>query len=201
MKIHAWETAFLAAGATVLVACIGALVYSTLVLDIHLPGDHGRIDPRQVDTTPPFDEPGVHRLEDGRYQAVVIGRAWAFQPSEIRVPAGVEIVFTATSTDVLHGLNVEGTRLNLMLIPGQISQNTYTFMEPGEYLLICHEFCGAGHHLMAGRVVVEEGPAGAGARTGEDAGSGAARSADIDRSAGIAGSAGADPPAGAGGER
>ena len=155
MKIHTWEKAFLTAGAIVLVGCGAALVYATFVEGIHLPGAHGRIDPENVAATPPFDRPGVHPLRDGRYEAVVIGRAWSFEPAEIRVPAGVEIVFTATATDVIHGFNIEGTRLNMMLIPGQISRNSYTFDEPGEYLLICHEYCGLGHHTMAGRVIVE----------------------------------------------
>lgn len=154
MKIHTLEKGFLAAGLVVLVACAGALAYATFGVGIHLPGDHGRLDPAAVTTTPPFDAPGVRSLGDGRYEAVVIGRAWSFEPMEVRVPAGVEIVFTATSTDVIHGMNVEGTRLNMMLIPGHISQNTYTFHEPGEYLLICHEYCGLGHHMMAGRVIV-----------------------------------------------
>jgi cytochrome c oxidase subunit 2 len=148
------EKGFLAAGLVVLVACAGALAYATFGRGIHLPGDHGRIDPTAVATTPPFDAPGVRSLSDGRYEAVVIGRAWSFDPMEVRVPAGAEIVFTATSGDVIHGFNIEGTRLNMMLIPGQISQNTYTFREPGEYLLICHEYCGLGHHMMAGRVIV-----------------------------------------------
>jgi cytochrome c oxidase subunit II len=159
VKIHTWEKAFMAAGAIVLVACGGALVYATFGMDIHLPGDHGRIHPDEVATTPPFDEPGVRQLPDGRYEAVVIGSAWQFRPAELRVPAGVEIVFTATATDVIHGFNIEGTRLNMMLIPGQISQNRYTFREPGEYLVICHEYCGLGHHMMAGRIIVEDGPA------------------------------------------
>ena len=66
-----------------------------------------------------------------------------------------EITFTATSADVLHGFHVEGTRLNMMLIPGQVSRNTYTFQQPGEYVIICHEYCGLGHHTMFGKVVVE----------------------------------------------
>ncbi len=155
MKIHRLEKAFLAAGIVVLLACAGALIYATVGRNIHLPGAHGRINPARVRTTPPFDNPGVRQLADGRYEAVVIGSAWQFVPSEIRVPAGVEIVFTATSTDVIHGFNIEGTRLNLMLIPGQVSRNTYPFSEPGEYLLICHEYCGLGHHNMAGRIIVE----------------------------------------------
>jgi cytochrome c oxidase subunit 2 len=159
MKIHTWEKAFLAAGATVLVACAVALLWATFGAGIHLPGAHGRIDPDRLATTPPFDQPGVHRRADGRYEAVVIARAWSFQPSEIRLPAGVEVLFTSTATDVLHGFNIEGTRLNMMLIPGQISRNSYTFRDPGEYLLICHEYCGMGHHTMYGRIVVEDAAA------------------------------------------
>ncbi|MHC4593143.1 MAG: cupredoxin domain-containing protein [Planctomycetota bacterium] len=76
-------------------------------------------------------------------------------PSEIRVPAGAEITFRLTSADVVHGFQIEGTRVNVMLLPGQITELTYTFREPGEHILICHEYCGINHHLMSGRVVVE----------------------------------------------
>jgi cytochrome c oxidase subunit 2 len=164
MKIHTYEKAFLGVGVVVLVACAAALVYATAVHGLHLPGDSGRVDPATVPTTPPFDRPGVYAEEsdddddERAYEVVVVARAWAFQPAEIRVPAGAEITFTATTVDVLHGFNIEGTRLNMMLIPGQISRNSYRFDEPGEHLLICHEYCGLGHHMMYGRIVVE--PAG-----------------------------------------
>jgi cytochrome c oxidase subunit 2 len=158
MKIHSYEKAFLTVGGGVLVACTAALIYATIAHGIHLPGASGRIDPAQVMVTPPFDRPGVYRRAGDEYEVVAVGRAWSFQPAEIRVPAGADITFTATSVDVLHGFNIEGTRLNMMLIPGQISRNEYRFDEPGEHLLICHEYCGLGHHLMYGRIVVE--PAG-----------------------------------------
>ena len=76
-------------------------------------------------------------------------------PAEIRIPRDTEVTFTATSVDVIHGLEIERTRVNMMLIPGQIGKITHTFREPGEYLLICHEYCGAGHHTMSGKVIVE----------------------------------------------
>lgn len=154
MKVHTYEKAFLTVGALVLVACALALVYATVAHGIHLPDVSGRIDPQNVANTPPFDQPGVYRRGPNEYEAVVIGRAWSFQPSEITVPAGAEITFTSTTVDVLHGFNIEGTRLNMMLVPGQITRNTYTFREPGEYLLICHEYCGLAHHTMYGRVIV-----------------------------------------------
>ena len=108
-----------------------------------------------VYSTPPFDQPGVRQTGPNAYEAVIVSQAWAFNPSEIRVPAGADITFISTSIDVLHGLNVEGTRVNMMLIPGQVSRTVYRFDEPGEHLLICHEYCGVGHHTMYGKVIVE----------------------------------------------
>lgn len=155
MRIETYEKAFLTLGAAMLVVFFLALVYTSVAMGIHLPGRAGEIDPAAVTTTPPFDEPGVRELGSGRYEVVMVGRAWAFEPGEIRVPAGAEVTFIATTVDVIHGLHVEGTRVNMMLIPGQVSRNTYRFEEPGEHLMVCHEFCGLGHHLMGGRVVVE----------------------------------------------
>lgn len=155
MKVHTYEKAFLAVGLVVLLTCATALVYATAVHGIHLPGAAGRVDPQRVYQTPPFDRPGVREIAPGRYEAVIVAQTWAFVPPVVRVPAGAEVTFTATSVDVLHGFNVEGTRLNMMLVPGQISRNTYRFAHPGEYLIICHEYCGLGHHTMAGKVVVE----------------------------------------------
>jgi cytochrome c oxidase subunit II len=155
MKIHTYEKAFLGVGIALLVACMIALVYASIAHGLALPGKTGRIDPTQVYSTPPFDEPGVREIAPGRYEVVMVGQAWSFNPAEVRVPAGAEITFTVTSPDVLHGIHIERTRVNMMLIPGQVSQMRYTFREPGEHLIICHEYCGIGHHLMHGRIIVE----------------------------------------------
>lgn len=155
MKVHRYETAFLTVSAVLTVACLVALLYATTALGIHLPGHVATIDPRAVDTTPPFDQPGVRQTAPGAYEAVIVGATWSFTPSEVRVPAGSRVTFISTSKDVIHGLHVAGTRINVMLIPGQVTRTEYTFDEPGEYLMLCHEYCGLGHHLMGGKVVVE----------------------------------------------
>lgn len=155
MKVHSYERAFLIVGAAMLVAFGGALTYASVALGIHLPGAESRIDPGAVRTTPPFDAPGVRDLGGGRYEVVLRASAWQFEPAEVRVPAGAEVTFLATSMDVIHGLHVDDSRVNMMLIPGQVSRNTYTFEDPGEYLMVCHEYCGLGHHNMYGKVVVE----------------------------------------------
>jgi len=155
MKVHSFENAFLAIGGVTLVACIGALVYATFGMGLHLPGPGGRIDPQRAYQTPPFDQLGVKQVAPNAFEAVVVGQMFAFIPPELRVPAGAEVRFIGTSADVIHGFNIEGTRVNMMMIPGQISRATYRFDRPGEYLLICHEYCGSGHHTMSGRIIVE----------------------------------------------
>jgi len=155
VKVHVYERGFLGAGALLLVVCMGALVYASTAHEIHLPGAHGRIDPALVTVTPPFDNPGVHQTGPDSYDVVIVGRVWSFEPNEIRVPVGAKLTFLAASVDVLHGIHIERTRVNVMLIPGQISRVEYTFREPGEYLLLCHEYCGVLHHVMYGKVIVE----------------------------------------------
>ncbi|MDX1661194.1 MAG: cytochrome c oxidase subunit II [Gemmatimonadota bacterium] len=159
LKIHSYEKAFLIVSAAMLVIFLGALGYAAIGMGIHLPSRADEIPPGEVMSTPPFDNPGVREVEPGQWEAVVIGRAWAFVPAEIRVPVGVPITFKVTSTDVVHGFYIENTRVNLMLLPGQVSEITYTFKEPGDHLLLCHEYCGVGHHAMYGRVIAEETPA------------------------------------------
>lgn len=155
MRVHVYEKTFLTIGGGMLVLFLGALAFATLGAGVHLPGRAGQVDPTTVRRTPPFDAPGVRQLAPGRYEVVLLGQVWSFQPNEIRVPAGAEVTFRMTSPDVIHGFHVERTTINVMLIPGQVTEVRHTFRKPGEHLIICHEYCGLGHHLMYGKVIVE----------------------------------------------
>ena len=155
MKVHSYEKAFLTVGAGMLVVFLITLALTSYTMGISLPDDVDTIDPSQVRTIPPFDNPGVRETAPGQYEVVMIGQAWSFTPNEVRIPAGSKVTFLMTTPDVIHGFHVEGTRLNVMLLPGQVSRVEYTFEEPGEHLIICHEYCGIGHHNMWGKVVVE----------------------------------------------
>lgn len=154
-RVDFYEKAFLTLSGIMLVVFLAALGYAAVGMGVSLPGRAGEIDPTRVGETPPFDQPGVTRTGDDEYRAVVIGRTWTFVPNEIRVPAGARVRFVMTSADVIHGFHVEGTRVNVMVIPGQITEIAYRFREPGEHLMICHEYCGVGHHTMFGKVIVE----------------------------------------------
>jgi cytochrome c oxidase subunit 2 len=154
-NVEKMEKAWLTLSGIMLLVFLIALLYASVGLGITLPGPAGEIVPAEVRTTPPFDNPGVREIAPGRYEAVVISQAWVFQPSEMRFPVGAEVTFRTTSVDVVHGFEIEGTTVNAMVLPGQITEVTYTFAEPGEHLLICHEYCGRLHHTMFGRIIVE----------------------------------------------
>ena len=65
----------------------------------------------------------------------------------------------SSSQDVIHGFRIPNTPVNLMIIPGQITRTTVRFSRPGEYPFYCHEYCGVGHHVMSGRIIVESATA------------------------------------------
>ncbi len=154
-QVERYEKVFLLLGGGLLIACLFALFYASFGMGIHLPGRGGEVDPMVVHSTAPFNNPGVRRVSPDEYEVVLVGQIWAFLPRELRVPVGATIRFVATSPDVIHGFQIEGTRVNMMLIPGQISTMSYRFREPGKHRILCHEYCGAGHHTMFGTVIVE----------------------------------------------
>ncbi|MBO8171476.1 MAG: cytochrome C oxidase subunit II [Bacillaceae bacterium] len=113
------------------------------------------VAPEKVETAPPFDQPGVYQIGPKEYRVVMLSYVFGYNPGTITIPQGSTVHFEATSRDVIHGVYVPGTNINLMLIPGHITEFTQTFNKPGEYLYLCHEYCGVGHHLMQGRIIVE----------------------------------------------
>lgn len=113
------------------------------------------IDPAKVSQTPPFDHPGVHKIADRVYEAYYVAHIFAFDPQSISVPVGSRVTFYVTSTDVEHGFFVPGTSINTMVTPGWVSSVTHTFRARGKFLLVCHEYCGAGHQLMAASIEVK----------------------------------------------
>ena len=131
------------------------ILYATFAIGAHVPGHEQIVDPTLLGQTAPFDNPGVFQHGAGAYEVVMVGQVWSFRPNEIRVPVGSRVTFTTTSQDVIHGLRVEKTNVNIMLIPGQVGRATAHFTQPGEYLLVCHEYCGLAHHTMFGKVIVE----------------------------------------------
>ena len=129
--------------------------YQAFALEMGPPSHMETIDPQKVDQTAPFDKPGITQIGENEYEVVMTLEVFMFNPGDIVVPAGSTVHFTLTSKDVVHGIQVAGTNLNAMVPPGHIQKISQTFNNPGEYLILCNEYCGSGHQVMSGTITVE----------------------------------------------
>lgn len=155
MKVDLYERIWIAAAVVLIVAFVSAIAYGAMARSYHPPSHVETIDPKQVWQSPKFQPLGVVEQPDGSIEVRVIAHMFAFQKPEIRVPAGRPVTFRLTSVDVLHGFQIVGTNANTMVVPGYVSQFTTVFREPGEYLIVCNEYCGLSHHVMHASLVVE----------------------------------------------
>lgn len=159
MEVHKYERAWLVASILAIVVFIATVAYGSLGAGVSMVDDSGgTIKPDEISDDERFEDPRVERVGDGEYEAYVLAVQFTFIPGEIEVPEDSEVTFYATSNDVVHGFQLVGTNVNTMVIPGQISEITVEFDEPGEHGVICNEYCGGGHHDMESivRVVPED---------------------------------------------
>ncbi len=113
-------------------------------------------DPRTLHIKGEFIESNLgSALEpDGSVTVRAIGQQYSFTPQCILLPTDTPITMRATSADVMHGFLIQGSNVNTMLVPGYISTVTTRFATPSDRVMPCHEFCGAGHEGMWGRVKI-----------------------------------------------
>lgn len=98
--------------------------------------------------------PRVVELDYKTYQVVAVAGMWAFEPAQIEIPAGSEVDFYLTSKDVVHGFHIADKNINMMAVYGGVNRTRARFDKPGVYRIVCHEYCGAGHQLMQGEIIV-----------------------------------------------
>ena len=157
MNTDFYERIWMWAAGVIIAMFITVIGMTTVAYGLHPPSHVETIEPSRVFSDSRFSKVGQPvEMADGTIEVQMVGLMFAFAPAEVRVPAGRPIRFRLTSTDVTHGFLIAGTNANTMLVPGYISQFTTVFDKPGDYLIVCHEFCGNGHHVMSGRLIVEE---------------------------------------------
>ena len=127
-------------------AMLALLAYAAVRLGISVPGC--------VTNVKPFTEGQLIQVAPGRYEAHVVSKTFSFKPGRLKVPKGSVVDFYVTSTDVVHGMYIDGTEVNLMAIPGAVTYAQARFEKPGKFQILCHEFCGLGHQDMAAVVEV-----------------------------------------------
>ncbi len=164
MHIDRFERAWLSAVGVALGVFAATMAAGLLLFGIWLPSPVARIDPNNLAGTP-FSNLGVKSVGDGRYDVYMTAKMWSFDagkdggpqgvPPQIKIPRGSEVTLYVTSLDVNHGFYIEDHSINLEVVPGQIARATVTFFQPGEFRIICNHYCGAGHQVMYGSVVVK----------------------------------------------
>ncbi|MFB5194509.1 cytochrome c oxidase subunit II [Neobacillus sp. KR4-4] len=158
MHMHKFEKIWLTFGIGALVVFLTTVGVSAFYLGNKPPSCLTTINVDKVDQTKPFNKPGLHKVEgkDWDYELVYVASAFSYNPVKVEVPLGAKVKVIATTKDVVHGFEVAGTNINMMLEPGYVSEYTTTFDKAGEYLIVCNEYCGAGHHLMSSMIEVKK---------------------------------------------
>lgn len=83
------------------------------------------------------------------------GQQWQWYPILV-LQKGEEYRLHLSSLDVLHGFSLQPTNLNFMVMPGYDYVITLTPTTSGEFSVICNEYCLVGHHIMVGKIIVED---------------------------------------------
>jgi cytochrome c oxidase subunit 2 len=155
MHVDRYERFWMWAATGMLGLFLGAIVLTAVSDGAHPPSHIETVNPETLTVSGEFASPGVTEDADGALTVSIRAEFYVFRPDVVRVPAGRRVRFRITSPDVLHGFQVVGTNVNLTVAPGYVSEGTVMFNEPGEYLVVCNEYCGLGHHNMQGKVIVE----------------------------------------------
>ncbi len=79
---------------------------------------------------------------------------FAYTPSELYVNAGDTVTIQVVSTDVVHGLYVDGYDISVEADPGQTTMLTFIADKPGSFRFRCNVTCGAMHPFMIGKLTV-----------------------------------------------
>jgi cytochrome c oxidase subunit II len=113
--------------------------------------------PSCVTDVRPFTEGKVIQRGEKDFEVQLVARMWRFDPRQIELPPGARVTLYLSTPDVVHGVQILGTNVNLMAVPGTVNLAELTFEREGEYLIVCHEYCGVGHQNMAGKIVIRAG--------------------------------------------
>jgi len=79
---------------------------------------------------------------------------YAYAPGELHVGAGDTVTIELVSTDVVHGLYVDGYGVSLEADPGQTASLTFVADRTGSFRFRCNVTCGALHPFMIGKLIV-----------------------------------------------
>jgi cytochrome c oxidase subunit 2 len=84
----------------------------------------------------------------------LIARLWQWWPI-LELEKDKSYRLHLSSLDWQHGFSLQPTNINIQVHPGYDMVLTVQPDKAGTYGIVCNEFCGAGHHVMVGRLYVK----------------------------------------------
>jgi cytochrome c oxidase subunit 2 len=88
----------------------------------------------------------------------MVARMWSWYPV-LKLRKGATYTLHLSSQDLNHGFSLFPVGINLQVVPGYDYALHVTPNESGDFRVICNEYCGIGHHLMVGKVLVVDASA------------------------------------------
>ena len=85
----------------------------------------------------------------------VVAKRFTFEPARIEVAEGERVKLVLTSGDGVHGVEIKKFKITKK-VPRGGDPVTIEFVAaaPGEFPILCSEYCGDGHEDMKGMLVV-----------------------------------------------
>lgn len=135
---------------------VGIITIDALFHGVNPPSKVETIDSASLHLSKEFAEENLGVQMDDKGQVVVrmVAGRYSFFPKHIDVPAETQLVFRWVSMDVLHGVHIPMTNMSTMIVPGYVAEVTTIIPKPGEYPLLCNEYCGLGHNHMWSNISV-----------------------------------------------
>lgn len=135
---------------------VGIITIDAFFHSVNPPGRVETIDSAKLHLSKEFSENnlGVQVDDKGDITIRMVAGRYSFFPKHISVPAETKITFRWVSMDVLHGVHIPMTNMSTMIVPGYVAQITTSFPKPGEYPVLCNEYCGLGHNHMWSNISV-----------------------------------------------
>jgi cytochrome c oxidase subunit 2 len=101
------------------------------------------------------------RIPKDGLEVYVVGKQWMWklqhadgprEINELHIPVGKPVKLIMISQDVIHSFFVPAFRTKRDVLPGRYESMWFVATKPGEYHLLCAEYCGDQHSRMIGHV-------------------------------------------------
>lgn len=80
--------------------------------------------------------------------------SFEYSPATLRVNPGDRVTLELVSTDVVHGIYIDGYDIEFTADPGKTARMSFTADQPGTFRFRCSVTCGALHPFMTGKLYV-----------------------------------------------